>query len=160
MAAWHDNTLAVFQEHYVAGSVVLKTRLGVLARQAATDMVTTRTGFTVQIRPDATGRATDGTSAQVSCCSPRPRRSYTGWLPVSSTSTVPSQRAPDLDGSPFVRLPGRVVPREPSSAYALVCPNAVITPDHAPGLRRFDDQVIEEHRRSLDPVVPAHRWVP
>ncbi len=76
MPAWRDNTLAVFQEHYVTGSVIFKSRIGRLARQAAADlaeMVTMRTGFTVL------------TASTGSSCTSSP--------PAASTSTAASRRA-------------------------------------------------------------------
>jgi hypothetical protein len=36
----------------------------------------------------------------------------------------------------------------------------VLTPEHIPGLRRFDSEIIEQHRRTLEPVAFAQRWVP
>ena len=159
MAAWRDNTLTVFQEHYVAGSVIFKSKIGRLARQAAADlaeMVTTRTGFTV-VTPEAAAEVRAGTSAAARMLRldhARLHQLAAGGLDVDGGIAA----CTDLRASPFA-APGELC-RSARLGLCLTCPNAVLTPDHIPGLRRFDSEVIEQHRQMLDPVAFAQRWIP
>jgi hypothetical protein len=159
MSAWRDNTLAVFQEHYVAGSVVFRTKIGKLARQAATDlaeMVNQRSGFTV-----LTPQAADDLGAEVCGTAKLLRldRVKLGQLAAGELTVDGGIAAcTDLHGSPFAE-PGQLC-RAARLGLCLVCPNAVFTHEHIDGLQRFDVEVIEEHRRNLDPVAFAQRWAP
>ena len=159
MPAWRDNTLAVFQEHYVTGSVIFKSKIGVLARQAAADlgeMVARQTGFTV-VTAEAAAEVRAGTSAAALVLRldhARLRQLATGGLDVDGGIAA----CTDLRASPFAG-PGELC-RSARLGLCLACPNAVLTPDHIPGLRRFDSEVIEQHRRLLDPAAFAQRWVP
>jgi hypothetical protein len=159
MSAWRDNTLATFQEHYVAGSVILKTRIGRLARQAATDlaeMVTTRSGFTV-VTAEAAAELNNQTSPAARLLrldAVKLAQLARGELNVDGGIAA----CADLHASPFA---GRgELCRAARLGSCLACPNAILTPEHIPGLQRFDTGVIEEHRRSLDPVAFAQRWAP
>jgi hypothetical protein len=159
MAAWRDNTLAVFQQRYVAGSVVLRTAIGRLARQGATDlaqMVTDRTGFTV-VSPGAAEELraqTAGAARVLRLDRAKLALLATGQLDVDGGIAA----CTDANASPFAN-PGELC-RAARLGLCLMCPNAVLTPDHVPGLRRFDAEVIEAHRRALDPAAFAQRWVP
>jgi len=159
MPAWRDNTLAVFQEHYVTGSVIFKSRIGRLARQAAADlaeMVTMRTGFTV-LTPEAAAEMraeTSGAARVLRLDRVKLHQLATGGLDVDGGIAA----CTDLRASPFAG-PGELC-RSARLGLCLTCPNAVLTPDHIPGLRRFDSEIIEQHRRALDPAAFARRWVP
>lgn len=159
MPAWRDNTLATFQDHYVAGSVVFKTKIGKLARQAATglaEMATARSGFTV-----VTPQAGDELRAQTTEAARLLRldrvklaQLANGELDVDSGIAA----CRDVHASPFAN-PGELC-RAAKLGLCLNCPNAIVTPEHIAGLQRFDAEVIEEHRRGLDPVAFAQRWLP
>jgi hypothetical protein len=159
MPAWRDNTLAVFQEHYVAGSVIFKTKIGKLARQAGTnlaEMVTERSGFTV-VTPQAAAEVQAETAEAAKLLRLdrlRLHRLATGELDVDGGIAA----CADPHTSPFAS-PGELC-RAAKLGLCLVCPNAILTPQHIPGLQRFDAEVIDEHRRSLDPVAFAQRWIP
>ncbi|HEY5985656.1 MAG TPA: hypothetical protein VIV12_04625 [Streptosporangiaceae bacterium] len=159
MSAWRDNTLTVFQKHYVTGSVIFKSKIGRLARQAAADlaeMVTRRTGFTV-LTPEAAAEVraeTSGAAQLLRLDRVKLHQLATGGLDVDGGIAA----CMDLRGSPFAR-PGDLC-RSARLGLCLACPNAVLTPDHIPGLRRFDSEIIEQHRRMLDPAAFAQRWVP
>lgn len=159
MSAWRDNTLAVFQEHYVAGSVIFKTKIGQLARQAGTnlaEMVTERSGFTVVTPQAATELQAESAEAAKLLRLDRVRlhRLATGGLNVDGGIAA----CADPQTSPFAS-PGELC-RAAKLGLCLVCPNAILTPQHIPGRRRFDAEVIDEHRQSLDPVAFAQRWIP
>jgi hypothetical protein len=159
MSTWRDNTLAVFQDHYVAGSVVFTSKVGGLARQAATDlaeMVARRTGFTVITR-EAAAEVRNETSRAAQVL--RLDRVKLHQLAVGDLDVDGGIAAcTDLRASPFAD-PGQLC-RAARLGLCLVCPNAVLTPEHIPGLRRFDSEIIEQHRRTLEPVAFAQRWVP
>ncbi|MHB1447281.1 MAG: hypothetical protein ACYCZV_16745, partial [Acidimicrobiales bacterium] len=159
MAAWRDNTLATFQDHYVAGSVIFRSKIGKLARQGSTalaDMATRASGFTV-VTPQAAdalpGRATEAAKL-LRVDRARLSQLADGGLDVEGGIAA----CRDVHASPFAR-PGDLC-RAAKLGLCLTCPNAVLTPTHIPGLRRFDTEVIEAHRRSLDPVAFAERWLP
>jgi hypothetical protein len=119
-------------------------------------MVARRTGFTV-ITPEAAVevRAETGGAAHVL----RLDRVKLHQLAVGDLDVDGAIAAcTDLHASAFAD-PGELC-RAARLGLCLVCPNAVVTPDHIPGLRRFDSEIIEQHRRTLDPVAFAQRWVP
>lgn len=159
MAAWRDNTLATFQDHYVAGSVIFRSKIGRLARQGATalaEMATVRSGFTV-VTPEATDELRGkGTEAARLLRLDQARLSQLANGELDVDGGIAACR--DVHASPFAK-PGELC-RAAKLGLCLTCPNAIVTPEHVEGLRRFDTEVIEEHRRSLDPVAFAQRWLP
>lgn len=159
MAAWRDNSLAVFQQHYVVGSVVFKTKIGRLARQAATElaeMATNRSGFTV-VAPPATAEVhagAPGAARLLRLDHARLHRLATGELDVDGGIAA----CTDAHKSPYAP-PGELC-RSAKFGLCLVCPNAVLMPEHIAGLQRFDAEVIEDHRKRLGPPAFAQRWLP
>lgn len=159
MSAWRDNTLATFQDHYVAGSVIFKSKIGKLARQATTalaEMATARSGFTV-----VTPRAAEALGAQTTEAAKllrldRVKLAHLANGELDVDGGIAACR--DVHASPFAN-PGELC-RAAKLGLCLTCPNAIVTPEHIPGLQRFDAEVIEEHRQSLDPVAFAQRWLP
>ncbi len=64
----------------------------------------------------------------------------------------------DAHKSPYAP-PGELC-RSAKFGLCLVCPNAVLMPEHIAGLQRFDAEVIEDHRKRLGPPAFAQRWLP
>jgi hypothetical protein len=143
----------------VAGSVIFKTKIGQLARRAATDlaeMVTERSGFTV-VTPQAVAEleTESGEAAKLLRLDRvKLHQLATGELNVDGGIAA----CADLYASPFAG-PGELC-RAAKLGLCLVCPNAILTPEHIPGLQRFDAEVVDEHRHTLDPVAFAQRWGP
>jgi len=159
MSLWRDNTVAVFQDHYLVGSTVLMTHVGQLVTRAAgslADGVRRSAGYTViaQSAQPALRAGSEEMAATLRIGVQDLVRIAEGQLDVDGRIAA----CKDAYASPFAG-PDELC-RAAKLGLCLTCPNAIFTVEHRDGLRRFDEQVIENHRRHLDPVAFAERWLP
>jgi hypothetical protein len=159
LATWRDNTVEVFQRHYVVSSTVFMTHIGRLAIRASgslADGVRRNADCTI-IHPSAQPGVTSRSKAMAAVLKIGVAdlgRLAGGDLDVDGGIAA----CKDVHASPFA-APGELC-RAARLGLCPTCPNAVITVDHRDGLRRFDEEIIENHRRNLDPLEFAQRWVP